>query len=83
MQITVRDSGPGFPDDFRQHAFERFTRADASRTTLGSGLGLHLVQSVAEAHQGTAEILDAPGAAVRLMVSTTRFHDVSPSGDVP
>jgi signal transduction histidine kinase len=71
LQITVRDSGPGFPPQFRQHAFDRFTRADASRTTPGSGLGLYLVQAVAAAHAGTAEILDESGGVVRLTVSTT------------
>jgi signal transduction histidine kinase len=72
LQIDVRDNGQGFPEDFRQHAFDRFSRAEASRTTSGSGLGLYLVQSVAEAHQGTAEILDGPGGAVRLTVSSAR-----------
>ena len=28
LQIVVRDSGPGFPEDFRQHAFDRFSRAE-------------------------------------------------------
>lgn len=69
LQVVVRDSGPGFPPEFRARAFDRFSRAEAARTTPGSGLGLYLVQSVAEAHQGTAEILDGPGAAVRLTVS--------------
>lgn len=71
LQIVVRDSGPGFPADFTPQAFDRFSRADASRTTPGSGLGLYLVQSVAHAHAGSAEILPGPGGAVRLTVSTT------------
>jgi signal transduction histidine kinase len=70
LRIVVRDGGPGFPPEFRGHAFDRFSRAEASRTTPGSGLGLYLVQSVAQAHQGAAEILDGPGGAVRLTVST-------------
>lgn len=70
LEIVVRDSGPGFPPEFRRQAFDRFSRAEASRTTPGSGLGLYLVRSVAEAHQGTVEILDGPGGAVRLTVST-------------
>lgn len=70
LEIVVRDGGPGFPPEFRQHAFDRFSRAEVSRTTPGSGLGLYLVRSVAEAHQGIAEILDEPGGAVRLTVST-------------
>jgi signal transduction histidine kinase len=77
LQIIVRDSGTGFPEDFRPHAFDRFSRAEVSRTTPGSGLGLHLVHSVAEAHQGTAEILGGPGAAIRLTVSTSAPRDAA------
>ena len=33
--ITVHDDGPGFPPDLVDHAFERFTRGDASRTRTG------------------------------------------------
>lgn len=68
LEIVVRDRGPGFPASFRAHAFDRFSRAEEARSTPGSGLGLHLVLSVAEAHGGTAEILDEPGGAVRLVL---------------
>ncbi|MET7930503.1 ATP-binding protein [Streptomyces sp. NPDC005349] len=40
--MTVTDEGPGFPADFLPKAFERFARAEASRTSPGSGLGLGL-----------------------------------------
>ena len=72
LQIVVRDSGPGFPEDFRQHAFDRFSRQRSPVRTAGSGLGLYLVLAVAEAHQGSAEVLDGPGGAVRLTVLTSR-----------
>jgi signal transduction histidine kinase len=75
---VVRDSGPGFPADFAQHAFDRFSRAETSRTTPGSGLGLYLVQSVAQAHGGTAEILQEPGGVVRLTVCTTPTRGLAP-----
>ncbi len=55
-QFAVSDEGPGFPPGFVDQAFGRFTRADTSRTTPGTGLGLALVQAVAEAHRGTASI---------------------------
>lgn len=71
-RITVSDEGTGFPREFVDKAFDRFTRADASRTTGGTGLGLALVQAVAEAHGGQATI---SGAAVTLVFPHT---DVAP-----
>jgi signal transduction histidine kinase len=75
-QLTVSDEGPGFPADFIDKAFDRFARADTSRTTPGTGLGLALVQAVAEAHQGTATIT---GARVSLDIPTYSLstHSVS------
>jgi signal transduction histidine kinase len=73
LLLTVRDAGPGFPEDFRDAAFDRFSRADQSRTTPGSGLGLHLVGAVAKAHHGQARIVDTPaGAAVEIAIDAGR-----------
>ncbi len=68
LDLTVADEGSGFPAGFQEHAFDRFSRAEESRSTPGSGLGLHLVQAVAAAHDGHAEILDGPGGRVRLVI---------------
>jgi signal transduction histidine kinase len=54
MRLRVTDEGPGFPPEFLPRAFDRFARAEASRTSEGSGLGLAFVQAVAIAHSGTA-----------------------------
>ena len=54
--FAVHDDGPGFPPELADHAFERFARADASRTRgadSGAGLGLALVQAIVHAHGGT------------------------------
>lgn len=60
--ITVSDSGPGIPAGDRAKVVERFYRAEASRGTPGSGLGLALVQAVAQLHGGTLAFEDAaPG----------------------
>jgi signal transduction histidine kinase len=56
VRVVVRDEGPGFPADFVARAFDRFSRAEESRSTRGTGLGLALVQAVADAHDGAAAI---------------------------
>ncbi|MEU1535964.1 ATP-binding protein [Streptomyces fagopyri] len=54
------DEGAGFPPDFLPHAFDRFSRAEASRTSSGAGLGLALVAAVAASHGGTARAENIP-----------------------
>jgi signal transduction histidine kinase len=69
VEIHVTDEGPGFPPDFLDRAFERFTRAPGAREG-GSGLGLAIVATVAEAHGGTAQAANRPegGADVWLVI---------------
>ncbi|ARF58416.1 sensor histidine kinase [Streptomyces gilvosporeus] len=70
VHLTVTDEGPGFPPDFLPRAFDRFTRAEASRTGQGSGLGLAFVAAVAASHDGTAHAENTDrGAAVGLDLS--------------
>lgn len=52
LEIAVEDTGPGLDPEDRARAGTRFFRADASRATPGSGLGLSLVQAVARLHGG-------------------------------
>lgn len=66
-RLEVADDGPGVPDAFRERAFERFARVEASRTTPGSGLGLSLVRAVARLHGGDVTLADGrPGLVVRI-----------------
>jgi signal transduction histidine kinase len=55
-KIAVSDSGIGIPDGEIEHVFDRFYRVDKSRHTAGSGLGLSIARSIAEAHRGSIEI---------------------------
>ncbi|HEX8207920.1 MAG TPA: HAMP domain-containing sensor histidine kinase [Solirubrobacteraceae bacterium] len=68
--VTVRDHGPGVPDDDKPLIFDRFYRGATSRGRPGSGLGLAIVRQVAEAHGGDVAVADAPGggALFRLTV---------------
>ncbi|WP_369390912.1 ATP-binding protein [Streptomyces sp. CG1] len=63
LRLCVGDEGPGFPPEFLPRAFDRFARAEASRTSGGSGLGLAFVQAVATAHGGEARAENAGGGA--------------------
>jgi two-component system, OmpR family, sensor kinase len=55
--VRVVDAGPGLPPEQAQHVFERFWRADKARSRAhgGSGLGLSIVASIANAHDGTVD----------------------------
>ncbi len=61
--MTVRDSGPGVSPEVLPRIFERFVRADASRTGEdgGSGLGLAICREIVEAHGGRIWVDSAPG----------------------
>lgn len=75
VTITVADTGPGIPAEHRNRVFDRFYRL-VDDTTGGCGLGLAIVQKVAEAHNGTARIGDPQSGAV---VEVTLPADPSPS----
>lgn len=63
VEISVSDSGQGIDPSFLPFVFERFRQADASTTRRhgGLGLGLSIVKSLVEMHQGTVEA-QSPGA---------------------
>lgn len=61
--LAVRDEGPGIPSHEHGRIFERFYRPgdELRRETQGTGIGLSLVRSIAEAHGGQANIESEPG----------------------
>jgi two-component system sensor histidine kinase BaeS len=61
--LTVGDDGPGIGPEHLPHVFDRFYRADPSRTrrTGGSGLGLAITRHLVEAHGGAVEVASTPG----------------------
>lgn len=69
--ISVIDHGEGIPPQIREKIFQRFWRADTSRTrdTGGSGLGLAIVSSIVAAHRGTVRALETPGGGATFEVT--------------
>lgn len=58
VQIEVADNGPGIAEEDRDHVVKRFVRLEKSRTEVGSGLGLSLVNAVARLHKGSLKLED-------------------------
>ncbi|MEJ7585221.1 MAG: HAMP domain-containing sensor histidine kinase [Acidimicrobiales bacterium] len=68
--VEVVDRGPGMSEESASRAFERFYRADPSRSRHqgGSGLGLAIVQATVEAHGGEVSLRSAPGVGTTVRI---------------
>ncbi|WP_410874547.1 ATP-binding protein [Nocardia sp. A7] len=82
VQFEVADTGPGLTTEDANHVFERFYRADISRTRRstgsdsakgsGSGLGLSIVAALVAAHGGTVRVETTPGGGATFVVRLPR-----------
>lgn len=73
VHLEVRDSGPGLPPDFEEHAFDPFRRyMEQGIIPKGSGLGLSVVRAIAEIHAGTAVYRRIDGGASFLLTIPCR-----------
>ncbi len=61
VKIEVRDRGLGIPEDDLPRMFTRFFRANTSTGIAGTGLGLHLVKTLAEMHGGSISVASEEG----------------------
>jgi signal transduction histidine kinase len=67
--VDVRDRGPGVSNEDQLLIFEKFGRAKTGKTLPGTGLGLFIARSIAEAHGGSIEVRGAPdGGAIFTLV---------------
>ena len=85
VRLAVRDTGPGIPEEHLPHVFDRFYKADPSRSmkpngmprgvTSGSGLGLSIVRVIVQRHGGAISAFNAPdgGAVFELMLPVSDF----------
>lgn len=69
--LEVIDHGEGIPPQIREKIFQRFWRADTSRTreTGGSGLGLAIVSSIVAAHKGHVDVVETLGGGATFRVA--------------
>ena len=74
--ITVDDAGEGMSPVDAAHAFDRFYRADASRSrdSGGSGLGLSIAKAIVDAHAGEIELDTARHVGTRVTIGLPRAH---------
>lgn len=79
LVVLVRDTGPGLSADLQARVFERFYKADASRSAEGTGLGLSIVRAIVEGHGGTVSLHSVEGQGttftVRLPLSVSLGQD--------
>ena len=73
--VTVRDNGIGIDKDEKNRIFDRFYRADNSRTreTGGTGLGLSIVQQVVKLHDGMIDVVSEKGVGTTLTVTLPKL----------
>lgn len=80
VEISVSDDGPGIPDEAKKHLFDLFYTAEQGKPDgkRGLGLGLHLCQSIVNAHGGTITVSDhAPsGTTFRFTLPAVRTDGV-------
>lgn len=84
VRVAVTDRGPGIPEFFRDHVFEKFTQADTStiRRHRGSGLGLHIAKSIIDALGGTIGFTTESGVGTTFYVELSGFSAQTLQRDV-
>jgi signal transduction histidine kinase len=60
LTIAVRDRGPGIPHEHQARIFERYGRSKEMRSVGGTGLGLYICRTLAEAMGGSIRVDSAP-----------------------
>jgi signal transduction histidine kinase len=79
VQVSVTDRGPGIPSEDQGVIFEKFGRARSGKTVPGTGLGLFIARSIAEAHGGSLDVRSIPehGATFTLTLPVLRERDTN------
>lgn len=79
VRVEIRDKGPGIPEEFRKHIFQKFSQADASDTRQrgGTGLGLNISKAIVERMEGSI------GFTTEQNVGTTFFFELPQWKEAP
>lgn len=74
LVISIRDAGPGIPEDVLERVFEPFYRVESSRNrdTGGTGLGLSIARDIAQAHGGSIVLRNRPEGGLEAIVTLPR-----------
>lgn len=75
IRVSVRDHGPGIPDEYKARIFDKFVQADAAdqRSKGGTGLGLSIARQIARLFDGNVDFEDAPGGGTVFNVVLRRL----------
>jgi len=75
VRISVRDHGPGIPDELKDHIFEKFVQVDADgHHNRGTGLGLSIVKQIVERLGGEVGFERAPGGGTNFYVTLPQWE---------
>ena len=69
LTLSVADQGPGVPKEDRERIFDRFSRATNDLQSPGAGLGLAIVRTIADGHDGIVRVYDTPGGGATFVIA--------------
>ena len=81
VAIEVHDTGVGIPEEFHERVFQRYFQIDRSRG--GSGLGLEIVKSIAEAHGGRVSLESRSGEGAHFFITIPKARPVQAAAGEP
>jgi two-component system, OmpR family, sensor kinase len=75
LTLAVTDDGGGMPEDFVEHALDRFRRDDDARSSDGAGLGLSIVAALARRAGGDVQLANRPGEGLTVRVRVPAIRE--------